>query len=94
MPGSNHHVDGEIMERNGSSVAGAYGTDRSLTIRCLGVTGRRGAAAHIDQELAQTLFIGSAVYYELTVPAEARNAAERALAVHPQGCPPSAGRVR
>ena len=91
---SNHHVDGEIMERRGSSVAGTYGAHRSLTIRFTGVTALRGAVAHIDQELAQTLFIGSAVYYELTVPAEARNAAERALAVHPQGCPPFAGRVR
>src|ERR1700757_649699 len=27
------------------------------------------------------------VLYELTVPAEAREAAERALAVHPEGCP-------
>ena len=27
------------------------------------------------------------VHYDLSVPAEAREAAERALAVHPQGCP-------
>src|SRR5712691_3072830 len=27
------------------------------------------------------------VHYELAVPAEAREAAERALAVHPEGCP-------
>ncbi|HXJ83670.1 MAG TPA: OsmC family protein [Candidatus Methylomirabilis sp.] len=27
------------------------------------------------------------VQYELTVPAEAREVAERALAVHPEGCP-------
>ena len=27
------------------------------------------------------------VHYELAVPAEAREAAERALALHPQGCP-------
>jgi uncharacterized OsmC-like protein len=27
------------------------------------------------------------VHYELTVPAEAREAAERALEVHPEGCP-------
>ncbi len=27
------------------------------------------------------------VQYELTVPAETREAAERALAVHPEGCP-------
>src|SRR6266540_733218 len=27
------------------------------------------------------------VHYELAVPAEAREAAERALAAHPQGCP-------
>ena len=28
-----------------------------------------------------------AVHYELTVPAEAREATERALAAHPRGCP-------
>jgi uncharacterized OsmC-like protein len=28
-----------------------------------------------------------AVHYELTIPPEARDAAERALAVHPEGCP-------
>ena len=28
-----------------------------------------------------------AVHYELTVPPDAREATERALAVHPQGCP-------
>jgi len=28
-----------------------------------------------------------AVHYRLSVPPEAREAAERALAVHPQGCP-------
>ena len=27
------------------------------------------------------------VHYDLTVPAEAREGAERALALHPQGCP-------
>jgi len=27
------------------------------------------------------------VHYELAVPAEAREAAERALALHPEGCP-------
>jgi hypothetical protein len=27
------------------------------------------------------------VHYDLTVPAEAREATERALEVHPQGCP-------
>ncbi len=27
------------------------------------------------------------VHYELTVPADAREATERALALHPQGCP-------
>ena len=27
------------------------------------------------------------VHYDLVVPAEARDAAERALALHPQGCP-------
>ena len=27
------------------------------------------------------------VHYDLAVPAEAREAAERALALHPQGCP-------
>jgi len=27
------------------------------------------------------------VHYDLTVPAESREAAERALAVHPEGCP-------
>ena len=27
------------------------------------------------------------VHYDLAVPAEARDAAERALALHPQGCP-------
>src|SRR5215470_15086526 len=27
------------------------------------------------------------VHYEVAVPAESREAAERALAVHPQGCP-------
>ena len=27
------------------------------------------------------------VHYDVTVPAEAREAAERALAVHPEGCP-------
>ena len=27
------------------------------------------------------------VHYDLTVPADAREAAERALALHPQGCP-------
>jgi uncharacterized OsmC-like protein len=27
------------------------------------------------------------VHYELAVPAEAREATERALAVHPEGCP-------
>ena len=28
------------------------------------------------------------VHYDLTVPAENREATERALGVHPQGCPP------
>jgi uncharacterized OsmC-like protein len=28
-----------------------------------------------------------AVHYELTIPHDARDAAERALALHPQGCP-------
>jgi uncharacterized OsmC-like protein len=27
------------------------------------------------------------VHYDVTVPAESRDAAERALAVHPEGCP-------
>ena len=27
------------------------------------------------------------VHYDLTIPAESRNAAERALHVHPEGCP-------
>src|SRR5215470_5050992 len=38
--------------------------------------------------IGRTIKIESiAIHYELTVPAEAREAAERALAAHPQGCP-------
>lgn len=38
--------------------------------------------------IGKTIRIESiAVHYDLTVPPDAREAAERALAVHPQGCP-------
>jgi len=38
--------------------------------------------------IGKTIHIKSIhVHYELTVPAEAREATERALAAHPQGCP-------
>jgi len=38
--------------------------------------------------IGKTIRIASIhVHYDLAVPAEAREAAERALAVHPEGCP-------
>ena len=38
--------------------------------------------------IGKTIYIKSIhVHYDLAVPAEAREAAERALAAHPQGCP-------
>ncbi len=38
--------------------------------------------------IGKTIRIESiAVYYDLTIPPESREAAERALAVHPEGCP-------
>jgi hypothetical protein len=47
--------------------------------------------ASVDGRIAgagKTIRIVSiAVHYEVAVPAEAREAAERALAVHPAGCP-------
>ena len=38
--------------------------------------------------IGKTIRIQSiSIYYDLTIPAESRTAAERALHVHPEGCP-------
>ena len=44
--------------------------------------------ATVDGRIGKTIRIMSiTMHYDLTVPPEARDAAERALAVHPAGCP-------
>jgi uncharacterized OsmC-like protein len=52
---------------------------------------RRAFTATVDGRIAETgktiRIYAIAVHYDLTVPPEAREAAERALQVHTEGCP-------
>ena len=68
-----------------------YGTLRGALAGRKIAFDRESFVATVEGRIAgigKTIHIKSIhVHYELAVPAEAREAAERALAAHPQGCP-------
>jgi len=68
-----------------------YGTLRGALVGRKIEYERESYTATVEGRIAgigKTIHIKSIhVHYELAVPAEAREAAERALAAHPQGCP-------